>query len=113
MARNRANIEQGQRAWVGDLEFGPGQLLPPGTVEYQVTGWTALDPSEYFRSVNPATGKSGIVKGVPYSITVPVGTSKADVQEAAELVAELTLADAYANAWATDQQLGMDIFDLL
>lgn len=104
MARNRANIEPGQTAYVGNLRFGPGQLLPEGTVEYQVKGFYALDPDE--------GGPRG-VKGIPYSITVPVGTSRNDVQEAVALLASLTIADAYANYYETDENLGMDIFDVL
>ena len=82
MARNRANIEPGQTAYVGNLRFGPGQLLPPGTVEYQVKGWRELDPSEQWQ---------GGPTGVAYSFTVPVGTTRADVQEMADVVVEFAV----------------------
>ena len=75
MARNRANISEGQSAWVGDLRFGPNQLLPEGTVEYQVKGWFYLDEEERWDRE---------VKGIGYSFTVPVGTSRKDIQELAE-----------------------------
>lgn len=104
MARSRANIEPGQTAYVGNLRFGPGQLLPEGTVEYQVKGWYELDPDE--------GGPPG-AKGIPYSFPVEVGTSRADIQEAVALIASLTIADAYANYFKTDEELGMDIFDLI
>src|ERR1035438_4701583 len=104
MSRNRANIEQGQVAYVGDLRFGPGQLLPPGTVEYQVKGFAGLDAGEA-----AAAG----VKGIPYSITVPVGTPKSVILDAVDAVVQLTLNDAYADYQHTDEQLGLDIFDEL
>lgn len=102
--RYRANIEQGQSAYVGNLRFGPGQLLPVGTVEYQIKGFYELEPGE---------GQPAGVRGIPYSITVPVGTSRADIAEAILTLALLTIEDAYADYMNTDEQLGLDIFDNL
>lgn len=100
--RNRANITPDQSAYVGDLRFGPGQLLPVGTVEYQVNGWYDLEPGQ---------GQPRGVKGIPYSITVPVGTSKNDIEEAVNAFAELALADPDFNFGQTDADLGLDLFD--
>lgn len=77
--RNRANIEPGQTAFVGDLRFGPGQLLPAGTAEYQVTGFYLFDAE--------SEEKFG-VSGFPYSFTVAVGTSKKDIQDLLEGIAD-------------------------
>lgn len=102
MARNRANITPDQVAIVGDLRFGPGQLLPVGTIEYQINGWIELEPGQ---------GQPRGVKGIPYSITVPVGTGKADIEEAVSAFEELALADPDFNFGETDPELGLDLFD--
>jgi hypothetical protein len=102
VARNRANITPDQSAYVGDLRFGPGQLLPVGTVEYQVYGWHDLDPGE---------GQPKGVTGLVYSITVPVGTSKADIEEAIFAFAELALADPEWEWAMYDDNNGLDMFE--
>jgi hypothetical protein len=102
MARNRANINSDQTAYVGDLRFGPGQLLPVGTVEYQVYGYETLEPGQ---------GQPRGVKGLVYSITVPVGTSKADIEEAISAFVELALADPEYQWDQYDDTNGLDLFD--
>lgn len=102
MARNRANTEPDQAAYVGDLRFGPGQLLPAGTVEYQVHGWIDLEPGE---------GQPRGVKGMRYSVTVPAGTSKAGIEEMVETFKALALADPEHEYDQYDDNLGLDLFD--
>jgi hypothetical protein len=102
MARYRANIDDSQVAYVGDLRFSSRQLLPEGTVEYQVNGWIELEPGE---------GQPDNVRGIPYSITVPVGTSRAEIEEAVFAFKELALADPDYNFGETDANLGLDLFD--
>lgn len=100
--RYRANIEPDQAAYVGDLRFFPGQLLPIGTLEYQVNGWIEFDPGE---------GQPLGVKGLRYSITVPVGSSKSGIEEAVEAFKELALADPEHEYAQYDEQLGLDLFE--
>lgn len=102
--RYRANITPDQSAYIGNLRFGPGQLLPVGSVEYQVYGWHDLDPGE---------GQPDGVKGLVYSITVPVGTSRAEIEEAVFAFAELALADPEWEWQMYDDNNGLGFFDNL
>lgn len=102
MARNRANVTSDQSAYVGDLKFLPGQLLPAGTVEYQVYGWYDLEPGE---------GQPRGVKGLVYSLTVPVGTSRSDIEEAVFAFKENALDDPDWQWQMYDDTTGLGFFD--
>lgn len=99
MARNRANIDEGQSAYVGNIRFGPRQLLPQGTTQYEVKGWYQLDSDETWR---------GGPKGIAYSFTVEVGTSRADVEEMTLTAIEIAKAEESAYYYPTlDEQASL------